>query len=288
MTNKQIQEAIRTELEVVAEFSAAHEVRRRTNFLADYLVASGCKGYVLGISGGVDSTVGGRLGQLACEQVRAAGGDATFIAMRLPYHTQRDETDAQLALDFIRAHEEIDVNVGPASDTIWKEISTSGAAPNPRLLTDFALGNVKARMRMIAQFAVAGVRNMLVIGTDHAAEAVVGFNTKFGDGAADVTPLFGLSKRRVKALGRHLGAPEALVQKVPTADLETDKPMHPDEVALGVSYEDVDDYLEGKDIPAEAERAILRWYRRTAHKRALPVTTWGFEQAQLADQLLPF
>lgn len=121
---------------------------------------------------------------------------------------------------------------------------------------------------------------MLVVGTDQAAEAVVGFYTKFGDGAADLTPLFGLPKRRVRELARHLGMPDDLVEKVPTADLEDDKPLIPDEVVLGVRYAAVDDYLEGKDIDAADEETILRWYRRTAHKRALPVTPAGWEARQ--------
>ena len=85
---------------------------------------------------------------------------------------------------------------------------------------DFLLGNIKARQRMIAQFAIAGAARGLVIGTDHAAEALMGFFTKYGDGAADILPLSGLNKRRVRALAAHLGAPPELVGKVPTADLE--------------------------------------------------------------------
>ena len=97
-----------------------------------------------------------------------------------------------------------------------------------------------------------------------------------GDGAADLTPLFGLPKRRVREIGRHLDCPEDLVTKVPTADLESDKPLLADEVALGVTYEAIDDYLEGKDVSDEDEATILGWYRRTAHKRALPVTPDGY------------
>src|SRR5512142_3273905 len=89
----------------------------------------------------------------------------------------------------------------------------------------FHLGNVKARQRMIAQYALAGATRGLVIGTDHAAEALTGFYTKFGDGAADILPLSGLNKRRVRALAQHLGAPEQLVFKTPTADLESDAPL---------------------------------------------------------------
>src|SRR5690606_37901000 len=129
---------------------------------------------------------------------------------------------------------------------------------------------------MVAQYAIAGARGMLVVGSDQAAEAVVGFYTKFGDGAADLVPLFGLTKRRVRDIGTHLGAPQDLVDKVPTADLETDRPLLADEEALGGRYEANDDYLEGKDDPEQDEATSLGWYRRTAHKRALPVTPDGF------------
>ena len=124
---------------------------------------------------------------------------------------------------------------------------------------------------MIAQFALAGGLKGLVIGTDHAAEAVMGFFTKFGDGAADILPLAGLNKRRVRAVGKHLGAPEELVFKVPTADLENNAPLRPDEDAYGVTYDQIDDFLEGKQIDDAAQARIMQAYRTTAHKRALPV-----------------
>lgn len=281
MTDRELQHRIIAELEVVdpTTFDAAAEVERRVAFLADYLTATGCKGYVLGISGGVDSSLGGRLAQLACERVRARGGEATFVAMRLPYGVQKDEADAQRALEFIGPDETMTVNIKPAVDGMWAELVAAGMAVDDTR-DDFVKGNVKARERMIAQFTVAGARGMLVIGTDQAAEAVVGFYTKFGDGACDLTPLTGLTKRRVKALARELGAEESVVEKVPTADLEDDKPLIADEVALGVRYSDVDDYLEGKEISPEAEKVILGWYRRTAHKRALPVTPRVWEQRQ--------
>ncbi len=272
MTDRAQQQEIIEALGVPQHFDLEAETERRIAFLADYLERTGAKGYVLGISGGVDSSTAGRLAQLAVERVRERGGDARFIAIRLPYQVQSDEEDAQRALKFIQADEQTTINIGPATDAMWAEVMASDATPDESALTDFVKGNVKARQRMIAQYTVAGARGMLVIGTDQGAEAIVGFFTKFGDGAADLLPLAGLPKRRVKQIAAHLGAEDRIVNKVPTADLETDKPLLPDEQALGVRYEDVDDYLEGKDIPAEAEAKILDWYRRTAHKRALPVT----------------
>ena len=278
MTDRAKQQEIIAELEVVQDFDVVHETERRIAFLTRYLKQTGAKGYVLGISGGVDSSTAGRLAQLACERAREDGLDVHFVAMRLPYHVQKDEDDAQRALAFIRADESTTVNIGPATDAMWEQVMASDATPDESTLTEFVKGNVKARQRMIAQYTVAGARGMIVIGTDQAAEAVVGFYTKFGDGGADVLPLAGLPKRRVREIAAYLGAEPDIVGKVPTADLESDKPLRPDEVALGVSYEDVDDYLEGKEVPAEAEQTILDWHRRTAHKRALPVTPGGFEQ----------
>lgn len=278
MVDTALQSRIREELEVIdpATFDAASQVDLRVAFLADYLRRTGARGYVLGISGGVDSSLGGRLCQLACERVRAEGGQARFVAMLLPYRVQQDEADAQRALAFIRPDEVLTVDIGPSVDAMWQacvdaglERGVTGAAAQR---DDYHKGNVKARARMIAQYTVAGVRGMLVVGTDQAAEAVVGFFTKFGDGACDLTPLTGLPKRRVKQLAHHLGAGEEVVEKVPTADLEEEKPLIPDEVALGVSYAEVDDYLEGVEVSDEAEAVIVGWYRRTAHKRALPVT----------------
>jgi NAD+ synthase len=109
-----------------------------------------------------------------------------------------------------------------------------------------------------------------VIGTDQAAEALMGFFTKFGDGAADVIPLSGLTKRRVRALAQVMGAPQELVMKVPTADLESLQPGRPDEDAFGVTYEEIDDFLEGKPISAPAAEIIRRQWLATMHKRALP------------------
>src|SRR3954452_4316434 len=135
---------------------------------------------------------------------------------------------------------------------------------------DLVRGNLKARMRMAAQYGVAGAHGLLVVGTDHAAEAVMGFFTKYGNGACDLAPLAGLTKRRVRAVAQALGAEDSVVAKVPTADLESERPGLPDEDVLGVTYEKIDDFLEGRDVAPEVHEIIVSTYRRTAHKRALP------------------
>jgi NAD+ synthase len=100
----------------------------------------------------------------------------------------------------------------------------------------------------------------------------MGFFTKFGDGGADILPLAGLTKRRVRELARALGAPDSLVMKMPTADLETLTPQRPDEESYGIAYDDIDDFLEGKPVADEVLTVIGRFYMATRHKRALPVT----------------
>jgi len=262
------QRAIIADLHVRPEIDAADEIERRIGFLQAYLRHSGAKGLVLGISGGQDSSLAGRLCQLAVEAVRDAGGDATFIAVRLPYTVQADEEDAQLALSFIRPDRQVTFNIERAVQGFATEYADALGTQ----LRDFVKGNVKARARMIAQYAIAGQEHALVVGTDHAAEAVTGFFTKFGDGGADVLPLAGLTKRQGRALLEHLGGPARLVEKQPTADLLDEAPGQADETDLGLSYSDLDDYLEGRDVAEEVARAIEARYRMTEHKRQPPLS----------------
>jgi NAD+ synthase len=267
---------ISQEMHISDGFDAESEIERRVAFLADYLRSSGLKTYVLGISGGVDSTTAGRLAQLAVERLRAEQYDAHFVAIRLPYGEQKDEADAQQALRFIRADENLAIDIKPAADAMLAALDKSGVLFKDESQQDFVHGNIKARQRMIAQYAVAGARAGVVIGTDHAAESVMGFFTKFGDGGADVLPLAGLNKRRVRALAKALGAPEELAHKVPTADLEMLRPQRPDEDAYGIPYDAIDDFLEGKPVNDTARATILRYYDATRHKRALPYTPFDW------------
>lgn len=265
-----LQQEIARDLGVDEVFDAEQEIERRVAFLTERLTSTGLRALVLGISGGVDSTVAGRLCQLAVERARAGGHEARFYAMRLPYGVQADEHDAQLALSFIRPDHVLTVDIKPAGDAALEATLAAGVNFRDARHQDFVHGNIKARQRMIAQYAVAGAHDGLVVGTDQAAEAVTGFFTKFGDGAADLVPLAGLTKRRVRALGDALGAPGGLVWKIPTADLESLDEGKADEDALGVSYDAIDDFLEGKPVDQQAFDTIVRRYRLTDHKRRLP------------------
>ena len=259
---------IRASLVVRPTIEPRDEIAVRVQFLVDYCLTTGARGFVLGISGGQDSTLAGRMCQMAAEKLRSLGEDVTFTAVRLPYRVQSDHEDVQLAMEFIQPDKDVDFNIGNSVDALADEFTETLGEP----MSDFNRGNVKARIRMTAQYAIAGAAGQLVVGSDHAAEAVTGFYTKFGDGGADVMPLYGLTKRQGRALLEEMEAPARLYEKTPTADLLDDEPGQSDEDALGVSYEEIDTYLEGGEVPDDAAMKIEQLFMRSRHKRTVPVT----------------
>jgi NAD+ synthase len=261
-----LQKQIIDHLLVKPEIDPEQEFRRSVDFLKDYLKRySFLKSLVLGISGGQDSTLGGYIAQVAVNELNKETGseEYQFIAVSLPYGVQADEADRQAALEFIKPSRNVTVNIKPAVDASVDAVEQATGDE----MNNFLKGNVKARERMKVQYDLAGMYHGVVLGTDHAAEAITGFFTKHGDGAADLVPLYRLNKRQGRAILKFVGAPERLYTKIPTADLEDDKPLIPDEVALGVTYDEIDDYLEGKDVREDAAEKIESWYLKTEHKR---------------------
>jgi NAD+ synthase len=249
------------------------EIRKSVDMMKNYLKKySFLESMVLGISGGQDSTLTGKLAQIAVNELNEDIGSKKykFIAVRLPYGIQRDEDDCQDAIRFIQPDEVIVVNIKDSVDASVAAVEKGMG----KKLTDFLKGNVKARHRMETQYSIAGAYKGIVLGTDHSAEAITGFYTKFGDGAADMVPIYRLNKKQGKLLLKELGCPEHLYLKVPTADLEDDRPSLPDEVALGVTYEDIDDYLEGKEVNEDSKAKIEGWYTKSEHKRQPPINVF--------------
>lgn len=268
-------QAIIDEMKVLPEIDARFEINRRVDFIKNQLVRSGLKTLVLGISGGVDSSTCGRLAQLAVDSLNQEQESTEqayqFIAVRLPFDIQADEDDAQLALKFINPSHCLTTNIFAGAEGIHNEtlqaLTSAGLNSASDAQIDFSKGNVKARTRMVMQYHIAGILGGLVLGTDHSAENITGFFTKWGDGACDIAPLFGLSKRQVKQVATELGAPDQLVVKAPTADLEELSPGKKDEDALGLSYEQLDDFLEGKNTDKIVEEKVIAIYLKTQHKR---------------------
>lgn len=267
-----LQKEIITTLKVKPEIDVQEEIRKSIDFMKEYLNKNSfLKGFVLGISGGQDSTLVGKLAQMAIDELNEEFGEAKyqFIAVRLPYGIQFDEQDNQDVLSYIKPSKTYTINIKEAVDASVKTLLDAGVH-----LSDYDKGNEKARERMKAQYSIAAVHQAVVLGSDHAAEAVTGFYTKFGDGGADLIPIYRLNKRQGRALLQALNCPPHLYEKIPTADLEEDKPALADEDALGISYDDIDDYLEGKEITEEAKNRLENHYRKSMHKRHMPITVF--------------
>ena len=265
------QQEIIAALGVEPTIQPMEEIEKRSKFLADYLGQTGFNGFVLGVSGGQDSLLAGILAQRAIKLRRQSGQNCCLHTMLLPYGDQHDRADAELAVETIKSHSkssviEHDIDIQPSVDALVTSLRKNGQE-----ISDFNKGNLKARIRMMTQYAIAGACGLLVVGTDHAAESVTGFFTKFGDGAADIMPLYGLNKRQGRAMLNVLQVPERLLRKTPTADLLDDHPAQPDEVELGLAYDDIDDYLEGKEVDSKIANKIKERYDKTQHKRILPV-----------------
>ncbi|MHD0397306.1 ammonia-dependent NAD(+) synthetase [Staphylococcus simulans] len=274
--SSELQDIIVKEMKVKPSIESENEVHELVHFIKHYVQSHGfIKSLVLGISGGQDSTLAGRLCQMAVEQLREEGRDVRFIAVKLPYGVQKDAEEVEDALKFIQPDETVTVNIKPAVDQSVQALKDAGFE-----LTDFQRGNEKARERMKVQFAIAANQSGIVIGTDHSAENITGFFTKYGDGAADIAPLFGLNKRQGRQLLAYLNAPKHLYEKVPTADLEDDKPQLPDEEALGVTYDAIDDYLEGQPVSESDQKVIEGHYLKNAHKRELAYTRYTWPKSE--------
>ena len=270
MNMRPLQKQIKEALHVKTTIDPKQEIRARVTFLKEYAIHARTKGFVLGISLGQDSTLAGKLAQIAVNELNEEhGGGYRFMGMRLPHGKQQDQEDERYVLDFIQVKTLVTFNIEQTTTAFQQTFDQNSFHVT---LSDFQKGNTKARLRMMAQYSLAGEENLLVIGTDHAAEAITGFFTKFGDGAADLLPLTGLSKRQGKLLLKELGCPSRLYDKAPTADLLDEKPLQADETELGLNYNDIDDYLEGYDVDDEVAERLEKIYFNTQHKRELPVT----------------
>ncbi|AFA41256.1 NAD synthetase, NH3/glutamine-dependent [Wigglesworthia glossinidia endosymbiont of Glossina morsitans morsitans (Yale colony)] len=249
-------------------FDAKTEFKKIKNFLTAYLKKfTELKTLVLGISGGQDSTLTGKICQEAINDLKYdCALNYQFIAVRLPYGIQYDEEDCKLAINFINPDQVVTINIKSAVES--RIISLQKAGFN---ITEHLKGNEKSRERMKIQYSIAGATSGLVVGTCHASEAITGFFTKYGDSSSDISPILHLNKRQGKSMLQYLSCPQRLYLKPPSADLNENYPGYPDEFALGISYDMIDDYLEGKTINKKTAKIIEDLYYNTQHKRNFPI-----------------
>lgn len=264
-----MQQEIISALGVKPEIDAEAEIRRRVDFLKEHVKAAGVTGLLIAISGGIDSAVATGLCKRATDELSAESGrDYMTLGVFQPYGEQEDIEDSYAVAKAFGLKHVVETNIEDAVNEIALEVEHGFKALGiHRHISKEGKGNVKARTRMVTQYALAFDLNLLVVGTDHASEAITGFFTKWGDGAVDLTPLSTLNKRQVRQLAAALGVPQRVLDKAPTAGLWEGQT---DEKELGISYEDNSDYLEGKQVDPSVAANLEQRYRRTAHKR-LPI-----------------
>lgn len=261
-----LQEQIIAELGVQPTINVESEVRKRVDFLKSYVTKTGSKGLLIAISGGIDSAVATALCKRATDELtQEQGEEYKTLGVFQPYGKQEDIEHSYAVAKAFDLKYAAETNIKEAVDKVAVEVEHSLKDIGlERSITPQVRGNVKARTRMVVQYALANELNLLVVGTDHASEAITGFYTKWGDGAVDITPLSTLNKRQVRMLASHLGVPQAILDKAPTAGLWEGQT---DEKELGITYEANSDYLEGKEIDPAAREKLESFFLRTAHKR---------------------
>jgi NAD+ synthase len=244
----------------------AHAAPSIVQFLRAHGLSDGNDGVVVGLSGGIDSALVARL-------ARDALGPGHVLGVLLP--------DARFSADLQRETEEYGRSLGIETRTVPIDaVERAFASLLPELTDRVALGNVKARIRMIVLYALAREHRRLVAGTGNKSEILLGYFTKYGDGGADLLPIGDLYKTEVRALAEELGLPAAVRERAPSAGLWEGQT---DEGELGISYDEVDRILFGlEQLRSEAEiasatgfpldrvREVVQRVQRNRHKRRTP------------------
>jgi NAD+ synthase len=237
-------------------------------WLAARRQAAGSDGFVVGLSGGIDSAVVVRLCQLAA--------DGRVVGVIMPCHSDpRDEADARLVAEHF-AVPTMRVDLAPAYDLLTATLQQAAAAlpagtGAAHLRARMPMANVKPRLRMTSLYFVANTLNYLVVGTGNRSELTIGYFTKYGDGGVDLLPIGGLLKSEVRAVARDLGVPASIIDKPPSAGLWQGQT---DEGEMGFTYADLENYLTaGPETVAPAlGMRIERLIRASEHKRTLAPT----------------
>jgi len=239
------------------------------NWVAGQVSQAGVRGAMINVSGGLDSAV------VVALCARALPGRTAGLVLPC-YSLPEDVADArEVAACFGIPLELIDL--GPVYDLLTGACHrsftrfTGEATPPPAGVT----ANVKARLRMVTLYYFANRFNYLAVGTGNQSEITVGYFTKYGDGGVDIQPIGGLVKEEVRMLARHLGVPQGIIDKPPSAGLW---PGQTDEGELGLTYAELDTYIRSGEAPAEVKLRIENLKARSAHKRAVPpVPAWRRE-----------
>jgi NAD+ synthase len=240
---------------------------RISSWLRDRAAAAHARGFILGMSGGIDSAVVARL----CQQAMPG----RVLGVIMPCHSQpQDELDAVLAAE-ASGLPTVRVDLSSAYDAITLDIKAAIATAEQRGIAQddvrekLAFANVKPRLRMTTLYTIGTSIGYIVTGTGNKSEITIGYYTKYGDGGVDLLPIGGLVKSEVRELARELGVPSRIIEKAPTAGLWAGQT---DESEMGFTYDELQRYIEsGPDAVAAATAArISQLASASQHKRELP------------------
>ncbi len=238
------------------------KIDRTIEWLRDKVRESRSTGLAVGLSGGIDSAVVAFL-------IKKAFPDNS-VAVIMPCKSDpRDEQEAiktaeACGIEYIRM--ELSHTHEILLKDIMENIKNKDALKNQQALR-IADANLRARLRMSTLYCIANFLNYLVVGTDNASELYTGYFTKYGDGGVDILPIANLKKREVYEWGRHLGVPQSVLDRLPSAGLWEGQT---DEAEMGTTYDMIDDFLEGKEIPQKDREIIERLHQKSEHKRRMP------------------
>ncbi|MBK2297284.1 NAD(+) synthase [Francisella philomiragia] len=246
-------------MKIIKNFIAEEYSKKLIEWLKKICINYPAEGFVIGISGGIDSAVAASL---------AVKTGLPTTALILPSKNNQDQ-DMKDGLELIKNLdiEHHIVPIQPAYDTFIESTLNFTNSQNDR--QHIIKGNAQARLRMMYLYAYAQQNNRIVIGTDNACEWYMGYFTKFGDGAADILPLVNLKKSQVFEMGKYLKVPQNIIDKAPSAGLWQGQT---DEDEMGVTYQEIDNFLDGKEVSAKALERINFWHNRSHHKRSMAFT----------------
>jgi len=235
----------------------AQLAERLVDWIRDKVVDAGCRGVVLGLSGGVDSAVVAVLCKRAFPQ--------NTLAVMMPCHSiSQDEEHARLVADKFSISARL-VVLDSIYDTLIELLPDEKKAPEASHL---AKSNLKARLRMITLYYLANQLQYMVVGSSNRDELTVGYFTKYGDGGVDIIPQGNLVKAQVRDMAVFLGIPQEVIDKPPSAGLW---PGQTDEADLGLSYQEIDRYLLTGEASDEVRKKIEARMVTGQHKRQPPV-----------------
>ncbi|HAU31327.1 MAG TPA: NAD(+) synthase [Desulfotomaculum sp.] len=230
---------------------------RLCSWLQDELVMRNSRGYVFGLSGGIDSAVVAALCKSACGQ--------NVLGLIMPCHSDhQDEKDAELIADSFSVKTKT-IILDNIFDLMVTNLTGEEYHPGNK---DTAISNIKPRLRMITLYFFAARNQYLVAGTGNRSELTVGYFTKHGDGGADLLPIGKLVKSQVCELAEYLGVPKSIIKKPPSAGLWKGQT---DESEMGITYQELDEFILTGNADDRVKDVINNLVNRSAHKRSLPV-----------------